>query len=223
MEQGLILGHGSGSFGHVAALRHGFANEGAPSARAAAEVARAASRLHGLVLDALLAADVPAFSWSPSTVLESRGGRRLSGGLGALETALQSCLVPVLYGDVVLDTLKRASIASTEALVRHVESRLRRRGWRLTRLIWLGETGGVWDADGQLVPRIDASNYATLRRAVGGSAGTYVTGGMLLRLDTAWHLAQRGVASLIADGQQPGLLAAALRGEEVPGTLVTAG
>ena len=45
---------------------------------------------------------------------------------------------------------------------------------------------------------------------------------MLLRLDTAWQLARRGVGSLIADGRRPGLLAAALRGEDVPGTLVVA-
>ncbi|HUP43640.1 MAG TPA: glutamate 5-kinase, partial [Thermoanaerobaculia bacterium] len=58
--------------------------------------------------------------------------------------------------------------------------------------------------------------------AAGGAAGTDVTGGMRHRLETALALARRGIPSLIFDGAAPGRLAAALRGEAVPGTRIEA-
>ena len=51
-------------------------------------------------------------------------------------------------------------------------------------------------------------------------AGTDVTGGMRHRLETALELAGLGIPSLLANGLTPGLLSAALRGEEVTGTEV---
>jgi isopentenyl phosphate kinase len=40
------------------------------------------------------------------------------------------------------------------------------------------------------------------------------------RLETALELARRGIPSLVFDGTVPGRLAAALRGEAVPGTRI---
>ena len=57
----LLIGHGSGSFGHTAALRHN-TRAGAHSPehwRGFAEVAAAAGKLNRLVEDALRAAGVP--------------------------------------------------------------------------------------------------------------------------------------------------------------------
>ncbi|MEM1180590.1 MAG: hypothetical protein AAGM22_19750 [Acidobacteriota bacterium] len=219
---GILLGHGSGSFGHTAAIEHGFVDGPAVTPQAAAEVARAASRLNGLVVDALLAAGVPAWSWAPSGVIKARDGRLRGGGVGSLVEALDAGLVPVVYGDVVIDVPGLAAIASTEAVVSYLRPRLRRRGYGLRELVWLGETAGIWNSDGHVIESVNASNYRRVRRAVGGSAGADVTGGMLLRLDTAWRLAQHGVGSLIADGRQPGLLEAALGAVHapVPGTRV---
>ena len=64
----LVLGHGSGSFGHPAAQRHG-THLGVHSLagwQGFAEVAATAARLNRLVAGALLAAGVPAWSIQPS-------------------------------------------------------------------------------------------------------------------------------------------------------------
>ncbi|MEO1088594.1 MAG: hypothetical protein AAFY88_30540 [Acidobacteriota bacterium] len=138
-----LLGHGSGSFGHAAAIRHGFLEGPAVTPTAAAQVARAASRLNGLVVDALLDAGVPAWTWSPSSVVRSRDGRPRGGGLGSLVEALDADVVPVVYGDVLIDRPRRAAIASTEAVVTYLRPRLERRGYALRSLLWLGETDGL--------------------------------------------------------------------------------
>ena len=80
LEGGLVLGHGSGSFGHAAAHEFGLLGDGASGrapngssegvaqiARGAPHVQRKAAELHALVMAALREADLPAFSIAPSS------------------------------------------------------------------------------------------------------------------------------------------------------------
>ncbi|MDA8019061.1 MAG: isopentenyl phosphate kinase [Thermoanaerobaculia bacterium] len=223
--QPVIVGHGSGSFGHVAARKHGLASRrlGNAPALAAAAVRRSAAELHGIVTGAFVDSGVPAWSWAPSNVMLARRGRPASANLEPLSSALAVGMVPVTYGDVVVDRDWRASICSTEAVLSYLVRRLLKRGVAVSRVLWLGDTDGIYDQHGETVPEITDENVVASRRVVAGSAGTDVTGGMLLRLRTARDLARLGVESWIVDGQREGLLADGLRGAPLPGTRVVAG
>ncbi|MCP4658954.1 MAG: uridylate kinase [bacterium] len=219
----LILGHGSGSFGHVAAARYdlgrGLIRAGRSAPLAGVSVTQdQAARLHRLVIEALLRAGAMPFSVVPSSTLLARKGRPVGGTLEPLVCALERGLLPVVYGDVVMDQVWGAAICSTESVLRYLVMRLDRHGFRVRRLLWLGETDGVYDRDGKTIPRIDRENYRRILKLVEPPAGTDVTGGMLLRLKTARALARCGVESQLVNGMQPGLLAAGLAGEEIPGT-----
>jgi isopentenyl phosphate kinase len=219
----LVIAHGSGSFGHVAARRYGLAaglSDGNQLPGVSLTQERAAA-LHWQVCAALAAAGLHPFSLAPSSSVVAAGGRPLTMAVEPLVLALAHGLLPVLYGDVVLDRQQGIAICSTERLFELLASELPAHGVRVRRVLWLGETDGVYDAAGRTLPRLDAGDWARrgeLRGAIGGAAGTDVTGGMLHRVETALALAARGIPSLIANGTTPGLLAAALRGEPVPGT-----
>jgi isopentenyl phosphate kinase len=219
----LVIAHGSGSFGHVAARRYGLAaglSDGSQLPGVSLTQERAAA-LHWQVCAALAAAGLHPFSLAPSSSVVAAGGRPLAMAVEPLVLALAHRLLPVLYGDVVLDRRQGIAICSTERLFELLASELPAHGVRVRRVLWLGETDGVYDAAGRTLPRLDAGDWARrgeLRGAIGGAAGTDVTGGMLHRVETALALAARGIPSLIANGTTPGLLAAALRGEAVPGT-----
>ncbi|MEL7059430.1 MAG: isopentenyl phosphate kinase [Acidobacteriota bacterium] len=220
LDGGLLIGHGSGSFGHVAAQRHGLgrhAYDGRPFGIAA--VQHAAAELHRRVTSALVEAEVPAWSWVPSTGLVADNGQPRDLALDALEAALDRQLVPIVYGDVALDASRRATIVSTEILLDHLCRRMMARGWSIARLLWLGETDGVYDRDGRTIAVLDgAADWRRAFDAAGGSSGTDVTGGMRHRLQAAQALAELGVESWIIDGSQPEVFARALRGEDVGGT-----
>jgi isopentenyl phosphate kinase len=219
----LVIAHGSGSFGHVAARRYGLAaglSDGSQLPGVSLTQERAAT-LHWQVCAALAAAGLHPFSLAPSSSVVAAGGRPLTMAVEPLVLALAHRLLPVLYGDVVLDRRQGIAICSTERLFELLASELPAHGVRVRRVLWLGETDGVYDAAGRTLSRLDAGDWARrgeLRGAIGGAAGTDVTGGMLHRVETALALAARGIPSLIANGTTPGLLAAALRGEPVPGT-----
>lgn len=218
----LIVGHGSGSFGHVAARESGIA-QGIRSADQLPGVSRTQERaaaLHRLVITELEKAGALPFSIAPSSCLVTDGGKAAAFAAEPLLLALDQGLLPVTYGDVVMDRSRGVAICSTETLFEAVIAALQGCGRAVLRALWLGETDGLYDAEGRTVPRVSAADLGQAARAIGDPAGTDVTGGMLHRVETALGLARLGVPSLLLNGLTPGLLERALRGEPVAGTEV---
>lgn len=227
----LLLGHGSGSFGHVAASRCGLGKESfSPPRQPADEVQRRglaetqdqAASLHRLVVSALLEAGLSPLGWAASSALTAREGKPRSLYIRSLLRSLEMGLLPVIYGDVVYDDAWGASICSTEQLISHLAGQLRRAGWYVEQLLWCGETDGIYDQEGHTVPRVDDGNIEAVRGLLTEARGVDVTGGMHLRLDTCRTLAKRGIASTLLNGTAPGQLRTALLGGDVTGTVVAA-
>jgi len=211
----LLIGHGSGSFGHVHARRHG-TRAGVHSAEAwvgFAATADAAARLNRLVTSALLGAGVPAWSIQPSAALRCVDGRVVDGPLTAVQGALAHGLTPLVYGDVALDDVRGGTIASTEELFEWLAAHLHPQ-----RLILAGEVDGIYTADPQLDPtatRIAEVTPATLQAiqsGLGGSYGVDVTGGMAAKVAQAVGMvvAHPGLEVLICSGLEAGHLLRAL-------------
>ncbi len=218
----LVLGHGSGSFGHVAAAKHG-TRQGVTDAAGwlgFAEVSDAAARLNRQVLGALLAAGVPAVSLSPSASVECADGRIQTIAAHPIKAALQAGLVPVVYGDVAFDTVRGGTIVSTEEVMMALAGEIRP-SW----LLLAGETPGVFDEAGQVIPAISRASYAEIETALGGSRGTDVTGGMASKVQSMLVLVEQfpQLSIRIFSGLEPGKLAQTLfNPAEANGTLLHA-
>ncbi|MGB6853099.1 MAG: hypothetical protein WBG49_10950, partial [Thermoanaerobaculia bacterium] len=129
-------------------------------------------------------------------------------------------LLPVVYGDVVMDRDWGASICSTEKVFLALSKGLEQRGFNVAQVIWMGKTDGIYDEDGKTIPVVTLENFDDVAAAAREADGADVTGGMRHRLESAVELARAGILSWIVNGQSPGLLARLLRGEEVQGTRV---
>jgi isopentenyl phosphate kinase len=182
----LVLAHGSGSFGHVAARRYG-TRQGVRSPadwRGFAKVAGIAARLNQIVTDAFLAAGVPVWSLQPSASARCRAGELVGLETAPIEQALDAGLVPLLYGDVALDEVQGGTIISTEQIFAFLARRL-----PPVRLILVGVVDGVFEADplgdplARPVPEISPANWQAVRAVLGGSHATDVTGGMLAKVE----------------------------------------
>lgn len=220
----VLVGHGSGSFGHDVAARFELASgvreprqlEGVSLTQA---VARA---LTVRITDALHGAGLRPFTLSPSSFCTARAGKLGRVQTGPLEHALDAGLLPVVHGDIVLDAVQGAAICSTEAILTALAERLQRQGRRIVRALWLGDTDGVYDDRGRTVPELDHARWQKIASHVGGARGTDVTGGMRLRVSTALRLARMGIPSWIGDGRVAGQLQRALGGRPRTGTWVPA-
>lgn len=174
----LVLGHGSGSFGHVPAKKYG-TRQGVHTEegwRGFSEVWYEASSLNRIVIEALHQAGLPAVSFPPSAAVIAQDGHILEWNIAPIEAALEHGLLPVVYGDVVFDTSLGGTILSTEDLFVYLARKL-----HPTRLLLAGLEEGVWEdypLCTRLIPQITTRNFPQMKLSLGGSAGTDVTGGM---------------------------------------------
>lgn len=226
----LLLGHGSGSFGHVSARRYG-TREGVWTAeqwRGYAETGRFASELNRLVVDALWDAGIPALRVQPSASALCYDGELQSLEERPLVDGLEHGLVPVVHGDVALDEVRGGTIVSTEEIFAFLAPRL-----RPERVILVGEVEGVLtqdpatSAEGQVIRNITRSSLSELVPALGGSRGIDVTGGMMTKVRKMLDLVEStpGLRDVhVVSGLIPGLLLSVLEDAHVPaGTRIVAG
>jgi isopentenyl phosphate kinase len=204
----IVLGHGSGSFGHVHASTHGTRAGVATAAQwmGFAQTADAAARLNRIVVAELLAAGVPAWGIQPSVVLRCADGRVAAGPESTVSAALARGLLPVVYGDVALDSVRGGTIASTEEIFQALDEAL-----LPTRIILAGEVGGVYSGDplvdgaAILIPSITPKSFAQIRRGLGGSHGVDVTGGMAAKVEQTlgWIAKRPSLSVFICSGLEP--------------------
>jgi isopentenyl phosphate kinase len=222
----LILGHGSGSFGHVVAqkyrTREGIVDE--DSWRGYAETAAAAARLNRLVADLLLEEGVPIVSYQPSASARCRKGDLMYFDTHPMQQVLGAGLTPLVYGDVAVDAVQGFTIISTEQIFDNIAREL-----QPARIILAGVVDGVYDADPLTNPNasryeeITQDNWHEVEAALGGSHGTDVTGGMFSKVRDMYHLmlAQPPLQIHIVSGEIPGYVASALSGSDSDiGTLI---
>jgi isopentenyl phosphate kinase len=216
----IVLGHGSGSFGHVEAKKYGTA-DGVRTAEGwlgFAAVWAAADLLNRMVMDSLAAAGVPALRLAPSSSALLEDGKILDLPAAPVAAALEAGLVPVVYGDAVFDRTRGGGIASTEAVFAYLARTLHPR-----QILLAGIERGVFEdhpARTTLLPRIRAGDAGSIRRSLAGSAHADVTGGMLTKVLDMLELIRREetLEALVFSGEVEGNVLRALLGETVEGT-----
>jgi isopentenyl phosphate kinase len=171
----LLIGHGSGSFGHVAAKQHGTMQgvHNREQWKGFAHVARVASELSYLMTKSLENAGVPVMRFQPSASAIADDGWITSMSVEPIRRALEHELVPLVHGDVAFDNKRGGTIISTETIFFYLARHL-----PVQCILLLGEVEGVFDSKGAVIPTITPQTLPDVERALGGSAGTDVTGGM---------------------------------------------
>lgn len=186
----ILLGHGSGSFGHFAAQRFGYGEHG--NWRAYAETGASAARLNRIVTDIFLAEGVPVVTMQPSASARCRDGELVDLAVEPIRTTLAHDLVPLVYGDVAFDETREMTILSTEMIFAYVAPML-----KPSRIILASIVDGVFtadplqDASAQLIREITPANFPQIASQLRGSHGYDVTGGMIAKVKTMLALVER--------------------------------
>ncbi|GAA0311576.1 isopentenyl phosphate kinase [Halarchaeum salinum] len=203
----LVLVHGGGSFGHPHAAAHDVSRtEGTQDVAAVREIHGAMRELNDAVCDGLVERGVPAVPHHPHSAGHRDADGTLSLPTDPIAAKRDEGFVPVLHGDVVTHIGSGVTILSGDELVVALAE-----GLSAERVGVCSTVPGVLDDDGEVIPAIE--NYADVRRYLGGSDDTDVTGGMAAKVHALLGL--RAPASVFG----PDALADFLGGEQ-PGTLI---
>lgn len=222
----LVIGHGSGSFGHVYGRKYG-TREGVRDAAGwygYAAVGDAAARLNRIVIAALLRVGIAAWGIQPGALIRCEEGRIVQGPESTVAAALARGLTPVVFGDVALDTVRGGTIVSTEEIFDVLSGAL-----APARIVLAGEVDGIFTADPQLDPtarliaEISPASLAMVAGGLGGSHGVDVTGGMRAKVQQALAMVEQRpeMEIVVCSGLEAGHVQAALCGAPV-GTRIIA-
>ncbi len=217
----LIIGHGSGSFGHVPASKYG-TRRGVHTPeewQGFTEVFRQARELNQIVLDILSQAHLPVIAFPPSACIQADDGQVSSWNLDPLCSALQAGLIPLVNGDVIFDRTRGGTIFSTEDVFVALSN------WLPPDLILLcGMDEGVYQDFPRcthLISTITPDNQAEMFVTLGGSAATDVTGGMIEKVRLMLTLLEKipALRAVIFSGKIEGNLHSALLGHSIGTTI----
>lgn len=204
----LVIGHGSGSFGHDTADRFQTHTGGTGVAywQGFAEVWHAARALNQLVIQTLTRANLPVIAFPPSACVVAQNHQIISWDIQPIKLALNHGLIPVVYGDVVFDVDLGGTILSTEDLFLELT-----RSFCPQNILLAGLDQGVY-ADpqhpDQIIPLITPQNLQDIRPALAPSRAVDVTGGMLSKVEAMVTLVNENPALRvnIFSGTSPGNL-----------------
>ena len=219
----LILVHGGGSYGHPEAKAHRITEGLKDKAQLVgfSKTHEAMVSLNKLVVESLLNEGVPAFGMAPSSFVITKTGRIHFFEETPLKRAVDTGLVPVLYGDAVLDIEQGFAILSGDQIAAWLATKM-----RAEKLIMGVDVDGLFtddpkkDASASLIKHVTLAEIQSLKERVGGTLVTDVTGGMLGKISELTLPVSQGVQTLVVNALKPDNVYKALRGVDVVGTRI---
>ena len=222
MDVGLVIAHGSGSFGHTTAAKYK-TQEGVKSKNSIlgiSEVSNAAIRINRIVTEEFLKVGLLVVSLAPKSFILAKSGKVKEMFEQPLIKILKLGMIPVVYGDVVMDIDKGCAIFSSERIITELVRKLRSQ-FKIEKIIYCGNTEGVYNSKGSTMPAIDSRIYEKVIGKISGSTATDVTGGMLHKVQEAMKVARIAKREVvIMSGVEEDLLAKIIKGVRVKGTVI---
>ena len=183
----LIIGHGSGSFAHVPASKYqtqkGLIN--AKSTWGLALTADAAIQINRIVISEMLKLKIKCLSFSP---LSFNYGKKVL--IGHIKKAMEIGMLPVIYGDVIMNKDRGFEIYSGEKTLDLLARKLSI-FYKKIKIIYFTDTNGVYDDKGKTIPLITSKNFKEIKKYLTGSGNLDVTGGMIHKVEESLKLVQK--------------------------------
>ena len=214
----LLISHGAGSFAHTSASKYG-GKKGYVSKIGVAKVFADAAKINSIVTEALIEEGVPAISLRPRGFILAKSGKVSIVFIDAIYESLKQGLVPVICGDVILDTKWKTTIFSGEKSLGILALNLSKKGYKISKIIEVGETEGFIDSKGKTVPQINKQNWTEIKKNLRKINGFDVTGGMGHKIEEALILSRKNIETYLV-GNKPRALQSAIIGEPLGGTVI---
>lgn len=218
----LLVGHGSGSFGHVPAKKY-HTRDGVSTPeewRGFAEVWQEAKALNSIVMEALVGSGFPAIAFSPCAQVLTRSHNIIEWNTTQILRSIENDLVPIIYGDVVFDSGIGGTILSTEEQFEYLAG-----VFKPTRILLAGIEPGVWKSFPErddFYITVSPSNLEDIDNHLASSESIDVTGGMRSKVHSMMNLVLAGNCNeiFIFSGLEPGSVYNMLSGK-CNGTRIT--
>ena len=211
----VMIVHGAGSFGHVLAkefeLQKGYMRSN--QIYALSKVSRDVRELNNLVLSELIDAGIPAVSIPTGSCFIMEDNELIMNDVEIIRRYAGLGVVPVMFGDVVIDRKKKFGICSGDEVMRCLANIFSPEA-----VIFVSDIDGLYDRD----PKVskDAKLIADVNAGVLDSIPAEttvadVTGGVHAKIGTMLGMCSGGRDCILVNGTAEGRLYSLLTGKEV--------
>ncbi|MCL2785962.1 MAG: isopentenyl phosphate kinase [Methanomassiliicoccaceae archaeon] len=211
----VVIVHGAGSFGHVAAkayeLQKGRIRD--DQIDGIVLVSRDTRELNALVVSALTEAGIPSVSVPTGSCFIMDDGVLVIGNTEIVRGYADLGIVPVMMGDVVLDRKRGFGICSGDAIMKCLADI-----FRPDKVVFVSDVDGLYDRD----PKIERDakiitnvNDDVLAAIPPETTVADVTGGVHAKMRAMLEMCSDGRECILVNGTVDGRLRSLLAGEEV--------
>jgi len=223
-DESLIIVHGGGSYGHPLAklyrLSNGHTNQ--TQILGFARTRQAMMDLNKIILDSAIENHLPCISVQPSAFIRTRNRRIEDIDLRIVSGLMDLHMIPVMFGDVVLDMQLGFSILSGDQLASRLAIELGAK-----RMILAADVDGVFDSDPKTNPKAYLMERMTtqdaealIEREKQDDRGSDVTGRMMGKIKEMLAAVEKGIQVVVLNGCVPGRISNALTGRRTIGTVI---
>lgn len=214
----VIIVHGAGSFGHVLAkeydLNGGY--KGPSQIPAVAKVCYDTRDLSSMVVKELNNAGLPAISVPTGSAFMMRNRELLIGDDSVLRSLFDKGIMPVMFGDVVMDSELGFAICSGDQIME-----LLAKVFEPSLVVFVSDIDGLYDRNPK--SNRDAKLIRDVNRDILNAVDTDttvadVTGGVREKMMTMLRMCSKDRDCVLVNGNVNGRLLSLLRGEDVPCT-----
>lgn len=215
----IIISHGSGSFGHTSAKKYG-GSKGYKDKLGISKVSFDVQQINLIVTNALIEERLPVISLRPMSMILTDMGKIRSSFFEIVEEIISQGLIPVVYGDVILDKKWKTVIYSGEKTLNTIGSYLIGKGHIIDKIIQIGQTDGVYKKNKKTIPVIIKKSWPIIRKHIHETTVKDVTGGMTHKIEDAFLMAEKGIKTLIINGKTSQELVNAVYNRKIHGTVI---
>ncbi|MCL2143851.1 MAG: isopentenyl phosphate kinase [Methanomassiliicoccaceae archaeon] len=216
----VMIVHGAGSFGHVLSKEHGLQNgyKSKEQISAFAKVSRDVRELNLMMISELIDAGIPPVSVPTGSCFIMDDRELIMNNDEIIREYVKLGIVPVMFGDVVLDRKKGFGICSGDTIMKYLAD-----VFSPEAVIFVSDVDGLYDRDPKISKDAKLISEVTpdiMRTIPSETTVADVTGGVHAKIMTMLDMCSDGRDCILVNGTVDGRLRSLLTGKDVVCTRV---
>jgi isopentenyl phosphate kinase len=223
----LIVIHGGGSFGHPLAKQYSL-TKGVDSSIpnqifGLTKTHKSMIDFNNFLIDLFLDEKYPVLSIQSSSIFIKNLNKIMTNSLDVIESALDLSILPVLYGDIILDINGSFSIISGDQIILELCKNLKK--YNISKVIFTMETDGLYikdevDSNNRILvencksDELDSLNLANMGQKID------VTGGIMGKLNSIKKICELNIPVQLINGLKKEYIFKSLKGQKIDCTFV---
>ena len=223
----IILIHGGGSFGHPVAKKYrifdGFNPKIKDQLIGLSKTQKTMNEFNSFIINEFLDNNCPAIPVQPSSIFIKDGGKIIIKSIDIIEFLLQLNIIPILYGDIIIDLQNSFSIISGDQIIVSLCNNIHK--YKIDKIIFAIEKDGIFienEKDKQnpkLLKEITFSEILSINLA-NLDDKIDVTGGIKGKLDEIKRIHQFKIPVHIINGLKNENILKSLKNEEIISSII---